>query len=395
MMEIESPVKRSVPMWQKYGFILTVYIALKPLYINASGRLQLADFFLLLGLVYIFFGNQGSFVIDKQVIRTIRFLLYFVIFVCLINGVWTISGYNYIRYSLYYIFNFLAVLLCVLVYQSIGIVEFKKAILNGAFLSSLVNIIGLIRTSGRVRGLGFFNNPNQLGYYGVVLIALVFLCKGKKYGVREIVIISSGGWSVISSLSKAAFFSAIIMFILIAFVYERDASIKAVCRKIALIIIIGSLIYIFIFTDFSSIPMLATISRMRMRIFNLAGERDSNLGSGRGYNRIAELGIHILWGMGEGNFSRFKVMNGAEVHSTYASIIVSYGLLGFVLYVVFLCKVMIRPGQTIRNLAIMSGVLLYSVSHNGVRNTLVWILLAAMFLSNMSIKSDGGISQRL
>ena len=317
---------------------------------------------------------------DSRTIHIMKPLCAFVITVCIINGAWSLTGFNYSRHSLFYLFNFAAFFLCLQVYKLNGIEKLKGSIINGVFLAGLACVVGLSQSSGSIRETGFFNNPNQLGYFGVVLISLTFLCKGEKYGIKEITAIISGVWSVIASLSKAAFISTIILFIFIAFAYDQEKSFKTVGKKLLLIFVGGGLVYLFFFTNIINAPALRTLLRMRTRVLNSAYENDSKLGSGRGYDRIKELGVHFLWGKGEGNYKRFSVMRGAEAHSTYASIIVSYGLIGFALYTTFILRSIVRRPITIRNLSLASGILLYSVSHNGVRNTLVWIFFATLYI---------------
>ena len=118
----------------------------------------------------------------------------------------------------------------------------------------------------------------------------------------------------------------------------------------------------------------------RHRILHMASENDSSFGFGRGYNRVFEMGSNVFWGMGEGAFDRFQTLRGLEVHSTYASILVSYGILGTLLFVVCLKKIIIIPGYVKRNLCCLTGIAMYSLTHNGIRNTLIWILFAVMFL---------------
>lgn len=380
-MDVARNYGRTKERWFDPGIIITIYIALKPLYFKASGTLQLGDMFMVFGMAYLFFSLKGRFVIPLQTVNFLRPLFLFVIFISVVNGIWSITGYNHSKYSLYYIFNFIAVIMCILVFHETGVDRFKQSVLNGALISSIITTIGLQLSAGNGRGKGFFNNPNQLGYYGVVLIAFALLCKKDRLKIKEIVIIVLGFNCVVSSLSKAAFVSLIIQSILYVFLSNHDKSLKNNAKQIAIIIILGVLLYLFFFSDFEGVPALETLTRMRTRLFGMVNEKDTNLGSGRGYDRIKELGIHLLWGMGEGNFKRFIVMRGAEVHSTYASIIVSYGLVGMFLYSWFLCKAIIVRRYFLENVGIMSGVLLYSISHNGVRNTLVWILITAVYIS--------------
>jgi hypothetical protein len=101
-----------------------------------------------------------------------------------------------------------------------------------------------------------------------------------------------------------------------------------------------------------------------------------NLGSSRGYDRIAEMGSNFFWGCGEGAFYRFNVMRGNETHSSFATIIVSYGLIGALMYLRLFLIVLKKQMKLVRKYTVIfSGILFYWVSHNGLRNTLFWIIL--------------------
>ena len=112
-----------------------------------------------------------------------------------------------------------------------------------------------------------------------------------------------------------------------------------------------------------------------------------DLGSGRGYSRIWEIGVHFLWGVGEGAYNRFQTMKGMEIHSTFASLLVSYGLTGLIGYALIFFRGIVYRGNAIRNLIVFSGVLLYQVTHNGIRNTLLWLFLALFILHQTTLLS--------
>lgn len=193
---------------------------------------------------------------------------------------------------------------------------------------------------------------------------------------------AAGFVCIVASLSKAAFISLAVQLFLCSVLLEKKLTKFTIIKRTVLIAGIFVLLYLFFFTKVEMFPKFEWLQRMRLRVSNMMYESDTDLGVGRGYDRIFELGINFLWGMGEGNFSRFAVKTGAEVHSTYASVIVSYGAIGMALYLFFLKNVLYKRGSLMKNLALASSILLYSVSHNGIRNTLVWIFFALMFMEN-------------
>ena len=146
------------------------------------------------------------------------------------------------------------------------------------------------------------------------------------------------------------------------------------------------MLFIFLFTDSPLVMNNRTLYLARYRLLNMNNERDSDLGEGRGYARAEEVGTNILWGMGEGAFDRFIYKTGAEVHSTYVNMYVSYGLIGIIGYAWIIGYAVLCRKRVIRNIACMSGLLLYFVTHNGIRNTLFWIMLALVIADNALIQ---------
>ena len=368
------------PLSPNWGPILTIYIALKPLYLSQSGSLQICDIFMVFGLIYLFFSSHGRVCLPVYAKPFIKALLAFTVFVIAINGLWTLTGYSYIKPILYYVFNFFAVIICLCVYQKNGKQVFEQAIFQGVFLSAIIALLGLVINASSGRATGFFNNPNQLGYYGVVIFSLALLPKKNHWNIATWFVLLVGCSCVVLSLSKAAFVSLMVQILLYVIFARNQQSATALVKRGFWLLFFGVVLYLFLFTDVLSGSVFDPLIRMRKRLFSSLNEGDSDFGSGRGYDRIKELGIHFLWGMAEGNYSRFVSLSGLEAHSTYVSVLVSYGLIGFLLYIFFLAIAIFRKNRTLKNCAIASGPLLYGLTHNGIRNTLVWILLVSIYL---------------
>jgi hypothetical protein len=366
------------------GIILTIYIALKPLYLRASGSMQISDCFLMLALVYLIGTYKGVIVFPKGTGSVSKLLIGMLIYQLLINGVWSIIlGQNLMKPCLYYMFNFLAFVICLMIGDEIGQNKLKKAMLKGCLFASIVTGVGLVIGNVSGRATAFFNNPNQLGYIGLIIISILVLCVEEASRYEYGVILFLSIWMIIASASKAAFIAAVVLYILFIIFRNKNSNPNSMIKKIIALVLVGSILYIFFFSESQFIISNKNIIFMRNRLFNMANENDSDLGSGRGYDRIAEMGLHFLWGMGEGAYNRFDTMRGVEVHSTFASLMVSYGLIGFIGYMMFFKLCMGRRNLFWKNAILLSGVFLYSISHNGIRNTLLWIIMAVMLLESI------------
>lgn len=384
--------------WKQTGFInetliLTGYIMLKPLYVFGSGGMQLCDLFLAVGVLWILIKNKFVISFPQSCSKWLKWFFAFTIFVFVVNLAWFgyyLTYYRSVRTAfilstLYYIYNFIAVLLTIYLMEKLGKDAVIRAVMNGCFFSVLVTFLGiLLHTDSQFRNTGFFNNPNQLGFYSIIL--LTFVCFFGEYieKYKKWIIISVSVYAVVMSLSKASFFSLFVLLFLYI-ISQKNQTRKQLIWKISMLVVIGTGLYLFIFGNLSFVTNNYVLRSLRYRIRNVARENDSSLGAGRGYYRIFEMGKHLIWGMGEGAYDRFSVMKGYETHSTYASILVSYGLIGLVLSMVVVLKPLLKQKESFRNLCYMSGIAVYCITHNGIRNTLVWIILSLLlFLKSQS-----------
>ena len=364
----------------RQGLFLTIYIALKPLYLTRSGNMQIADIFLAIFSVYLLFSNYGKIRLRTPLFGFTVIFTVICAYQAVVNLVWSgIVGKSLMNFSLFYFFNLVACVDVFLIGQQIGLKKLKESLILGIFFALVVNSIGMLSDAVyRSRSVSFFNNPNQLGYFALICFSFIIFCSKQASKFVTYSIYTMAGWAVIASSSKAAIVALFIM----VFIYMLVAADKSSTSKFALYIVslllIGIIVYLLLYSDIESIKNNKSVALMRDRIFNMQGENDSDLGDGRGYNRIAELGYDFLWGMGEGAYKRFESLSGGEIHSTYASLLVSYGVIGAAGYALLLTVCMVDKRAFFRNVAILSGPLMYQITHNGIRNPLVWMLLASM-----------------
>ena len=362
--------------------IISIYIALKPLYLWSSGSLQVSDIFMLLGLGYVIVAKSGKLSLNRPSSKLMMLFFVTVLYQAAVNGIWSsIIGVNISKSTLYYLFNMLAVLLTLLVLQDCKRQKAAKYILWGCFVSLLITSIGLLLGMGGVRRLGFFNNPNQLGYYAILILSMFLFYYESANAFLKLSIFFMSVWAILASGSKAAMVGA--GFVVSSYVVFGKGrvghSFNKMHIKIAFLAMIAIFVYILFFSESSFVLSNRTLFFVRRRMLSMTTESDSSLGESRGYNRIFELGANFLWGMGEGFYSRFTTMSGLEAHSSYVTLIVSYGLFGFFRYVLLFWRFISYRPFLRNNLIIMSGIMLYGITHNGLRNTLLWILLAIMF----------------
>ena len=260
-----------------------------------------------------------------------------------------------------------------------SVVKYQDKIIEITFKSCLISlsiqiIIYMISGgSSGVRNVGTFNNPNQLGYYALLITALIMFCANQvNTRVRWTVLgISSGLILAFTSLSKAAILSYLgLVFVFILKNLLNKKNIKKMI--IVLVMLISS--YSLINSTTNILNENQVLQSVETRLNSIGDDSDDNL-EGRGYGRIIDFPEYWVFGAGEGEFNRFSgPLQGYEFHSTLGNIQVSYGLIGLILYILLLLSV--TKGNGYSNFYIIIFILIYGITHNGIRNSLFWILVA-------------------
>ena len=372
------------------GWIIAIYCALKPVYLFSSGTMQLCDYFLVLALLLLAAYQHLRLPIPSGCGSFLKLFAIILVYQTAVNTAWylAVRDTRMLFSNLYYVFNFLSLYTTLWIYLVAGLERTIRSLTLGCFLGVLIAGSGAFASSGvGSRNMALFNNPNQLGYFGVIALT-VLACFPKAFSRRQrVIVVVLSVWLVIVSASKAAFLGMAGLAAAYSIFAGERKSVSALLRRIVLLLILFTIFYLFFYSENSIITGNRSVMFLRRRIFRMSTESDSGLEEGRGYGRILETGVHFLWGMGEGGYSRFAALTGKEAHSTYVNLIVSYGWLGFAAYSFFFSRIIRgKDGVTRRNLACLSGLLLYFITHNGVRNTLFWILLGTLLAVQLEKK---------
>jgi hypothetical protein len=290
------------------------------------------------------------------------------------KGAQTITS-DLLSSSVFLIFNYLVVTFCSIISNS-DYRKVHKALYYGVIVASMMLFIALLLSSpfSGTRKTAGFNNPNQLAMYSIILAtANIFI--GKKYNSMVYFLLTIVlAFCMLNSLSRGGIISFAVM-ILLDLLNNKEKSTNHFMffSKIVMFVGFAVFLYIVFFNDklFSSNTI---ISQIRMRMMSLEAQIDS-AGQVRGYDRIYDLGINILWGMGEGASFRYSTLYKGEIHSTLMSILCAYGIVGLYLFI----KLVLCSGEGVKDrlkfLCVFSGVITLSLSHNTIRNTVIWIYL--------------------
>ncbi|NTW32742.1 MAG: hypothetical protein HGB12_08980 [Bacteroidetes bacterium] len=295
-------------------------------------------------------------------------------------------GINTLLPALYYTFSFL---LFVSVRRYMNNEDKMRLLYFGLMISLVISMISIYlfglninEEVNAVRSVGTYNNPNQLGYYSVILISIASYGLIRKIINLSVYLVFFFGAIIlcIMSLSKAAIISvmSLVIVYVIIFLKERKLNIISGNKYIYAILMLG-FIMIYNINNIKSINYedLAIYKRF----YYMFDEKDTDMKE-RGYGVFSQASAEeMLFGISsEGVISR----HGAEVHSTFMSPITSYGIIGGGMFCAFFVTLIIGVADRygIKNAIILFlPVILYGISHNGTRFSAFWLFLSVMFVS--------------
>ena len=233
-----------------------------------------------------------------------------------------------------------------------------------------------------VRSIGTFNNPNQLGYFAVLMgcayVAIATITKSSRW--LTVLFVSLAYLLAIISLSKAAMLAISPLLLLSLFIWGREMRsplLQTVVFAMALVLVL--LVIVFAYSQFDG--LLGADNEVLRRLALIGQDSDDTL-TARGYALILRPDARIIFGYGEGYYG---MKFGNEVHSTLANVLTSFGIVGFALFSAMILYV-VRFRVFSLHFALVSLAFAYGLTHNGLRNTLFWIFLAVIAWSVTQVR---------
>jgi hypothetical protein len=347
-----------------------IYLFLIPLYIFRSGLPQPGDIVVLIMVPIVLQHWNGRLSGDMR--GVVRALLWFTIWVCLVDYTWVLVTGNFtlfgtdsfMLYPLYYIYNALIFLVAIVLYRRYGDLFLRVTVVVVTASVFLQVLSSLVFRSGAARGSVFFNNPNQLGYFALLAATLVALTHRRlqlRMLTSSLALVCCGYLALISGSRAAA--GGIVGLLAFLVFSNPKIIVVACCVAVAIVAGVG--------------PIAEAIDASQERVLNLNAHSDRSFLQERGYDRIWRNEHYLVLGAGEGGLSRFDdtaFVKNMEIHSSAGTVLFSYGIVGSILFIVFTWRVIRRARM---RLAIMLlPPLLYTGAHQGLRFTLLWVVLA-------------------
>jgi hypothetical protein len=367
-MQATRPIRIRRLLRQPVLFVWACYVLLTPLYVFSGGLPQPGDALIILVVPMALVQWNGR--LPRMTVRTLRPLLLFTGWVVLVSVAWAVLLWEWgtnLLYPLYYIYNTAFFFVAVLLYQRFGTVflRFTVQLVFVTVLGQVVASFAMVGSEGRNQL--FFDNPNQLGYYALLaacMLAAAHRWLGSSLWASSVGMVCCGYLAVLSSSRSSV---AGIAFLLVLLLFANP--------RILLVAALASVGFTLLDT-----PLGQSVETLQRRVSEKRNP-DMTFFEQRGYDRIWRNKEHVLLGAAEGARWRWREstrIRTAEIHSSAGTLLFSYGIPGVLLFGVFLVRVI--RGVRIREGLLLLPPLFYSVAHQGLRFTMLWVLLA-LFVS--------------
>jgi hypothetical protein len=348
--------------------VWSLFVLLIPFYVFSSGLPQPGDLLLVpLALIALRTWNGR---LDRSARRPLSTLIAFTAWVIAVDWGWALILGNFgvfgpdtfLLFPVYYIYNTLVFLIVCVLYQRYG-ARFLWLTLHIVFCAVLVQAAAslLLHRGSTFRGSGFFNNPNQLGFFALVSASIIAL--GKRWlgfgTIKSGVGLTICSYLALLSASRAAVIGCGLLFALT--VISNPRRIAVVGLVILGLVAIGG-------------PISDALDETQQRLVENRYPQFTFFQE-RGYDRILANKEYWLLGAGEGGTGRFAettLIGSTEIHSSLGTIFFCYGLVGLALFLTFLARVV--EGAPLRSMIILIPTFTYTIAHQGLRSTPVWIL---------------------
>jgi len=345
-----------------------LYVLLIPFYVFRPGLPQPADMLTILLAPIVLRRWDGRLSAEGR--ATFRPLLLFTFWVCVVNYGWAVwlGDYGLVGvdtfalFPIYYIYNALMFLIALVLYRRYGepFLRCTVTVLIGTIFFQVG--ASFVMRSSVARGSLFFLNPNQLGYYALLSATIVALLhrRLKLRLLTSSIALTSCGYLAVISASRAAAGGIALLLALLIFSNPK-------------IIIVASLAAISLISVGG--PVANAFKNSEDRLLNTSS-KGGTFFEERGYDRLWEHEQYLLLGAGEGGFSRFEdpLRGKMEIHSSPGTILFSYGIFGAFIFMVVVWRTLRRA--RLRNTIMLFPPLAYMIAHQGLRFTLLWVLLA-------------------
>jgi hypothetical protein len=349
----------------------TLFLVFFPFYVLENGLPQPAAWLLVILMPSTIIRWNGK--LPNAMWKTVIGLVWFIVYAVIANIVWTmIVGKisislkdSFILSPFFYVFNGMLFLTSLLLYKRYGL-RFLWLTTRVIIVSLALQVLVSFVLPSKMRATAGFNEPNQLGYYALLASCVLLLGQRRTNLSRGLVVLGlmMASYLALLSASKAALASIALLGIVI------------VIGRLRTMIVAGLAFTVLILTPN---PFSDALDRAQERI-----EKDESLDffEERGYDRISNHSEYWVLGSGEGAYRRFAettAIKSHELHSSLGTLFFCYGIVGTVLFMIFMWFVM--RGTVFQTWLIVAPAFAYGMTHQGLRFSLMWVMLALVVMT--------------
>lgn len=344
--------------------LLIAYLATFPLYLSPSGLPQISSV-IAAGLFVVLMARHRRLFVASNDLPVLSALAHFVIYAWLVSLVWAVllTTPAALLPAAYFTYN--AALFAALHHLRWGLGERLHHIAVVGILLGLgwqmLYWAQQVRATGFTREVLLFNNPNQLGYYALLCgIILALPASGVVAARWRVAGLAASALLVILSLSSAA---------MLAFALLLPISVLAHRRNLGVTLAAVTLIVVGVLPN--------TQEAVTWRLEKSA---DESVVTHRGYDRLVNHPEQLVFGAGEyGHGQRFESELDLELHSSIATLLFSYGVVGSALFARFVWR--LSAGAAGRSWLYLLPIAFYGLTHQGLRFSMAWVAIALLSTS--------------
>ncbi|WP_416137941.1 hypothetical protein ACM26W_15860 [Halomonas sp. HK25] len=349
--------------------LLFLGLSLSSFYVFPSGMPQPADL-----LLFGFAGVMTIMALGDKHLEVSPFalcwglLVFWVLLVCL--G-WTLilESTGFFVYPAFFFFNFLVGMALLRFLRVYG--ERAKGLIHNAVSIALLVAASQVLVqlaSGINRTPGSFNNPNQLAYFSLCGIVVLMLLDDFRPRLRPLALagLAAGVVGILAASSLAALGGGVLVVVGWAM-----ANATRVWHFARLLLVVPLLLVVVMLVNLHSEGQIAHNLQSRM---DRAPTKVEGMYEERRFDRLSQFPEYAILGAGEGERRRFIPYHRNEIHSSFVNMLFAYGVPGLGLFLLVIFAALSRTPLYVW--VGVSGPLFYSVTHNGLRSTLFWLVLA-------------------
>lgn len=349
-----------------------LYLLLFPFQIFSPGSLQVSDYIILIGVLINYKNIYKVSVYEKYP----KMLLYFCLYSLFIG-----ITFSLLNSDLIFIKNPINYFYCLLFLYFLITVSHKetffKFTLFGILFSTIIQFLIFLKygtNSDEIRMSLFFNNPNQLGFWALNYFLILILLKTQTIYINSKIIyvpLILCVLFIIISISQAAILSILLFIIYFIFIFLR----KRIFLAFILLILV-TLLSIKFYTNINNVVIVKNAIE-RVSDDQTNDDLDDNGLEGRNYLRLINYPKYLFFGSAEGLNSRFGNKDMNEVHSSFANLLFSYGIVGFIFFTI--PYLYIISNKNLFTIVCFGIYLVFTLVHSTLRWPLFWAIPYLLF----------------